>query len=71
MSAFTAKSAVYALARGFAGTDILIWLGVIMAIYGVIYAVLENDIRRLLAYHIISQVGYMRWPRSASVPRWR
>ena len=59
MSAFTTKSAVYALARGFAGTDILIWLGVIMAIYGVIYAVLENDIRRLLAYHIISQVGYM------------
>ena len=59
MSAFTTKSAVYALARGFAGTDILIVLGVIMAVYGVVYAVLENDIRRLLSYHIISQVGYM------------
>ena len=34
-------------------------LGVIMALYGVVYAVLENDCRRLLAYHIISQVGYM------------
>ncbi|MCK4738705.1 MAG: Na(+)/H(+) antiporter subunit D [Deltaproteobacteria bacterium] len=59
MSAFTTKSAVYALARGFAGTEILIGLGVFMALYGVVYAVLENDIRRLLAYHIISQVGYM------------
>ena len=59
MTAFTTKSAVYVLIRGFAGTDILIWLGAIMAIYGVVYAVLENDARRLLAYHIISQVGYM------------
>ncbi len=59
MTAFTTKSAVYVLIRGFAGTDILIWLGAAMAIYGVVYAVLENDARRLLAYHIISQVGYM------------
>ncbi|MDR9501600.1 MAG: Na(+)/H(+) antiporter subunit D [Desulfurivibrionaceae bacterium] len=59
MCAFTTKTAVYALARGFAGMEILIYLGVIMALYGVVYAVLENDARRLLAYHIISQVGYM------------
>ncbi len=59
LSAFTTKTAVYALARGFAGWELLIWAGVIMAVYGVIFAVLENDIRRLLAYHIISQVGYM------------
>jgi multicomponent Na+:H+ antiporter subunit D len=59
MCAFTTKTAVYALARGFAGMEILIPLGVIMALYGVVYAVLENDARRLLAYHIISQVGYM------------
>ena len=59
MTAFTTKSAVYVLIRGFAGTDILIWLGAAMAVYGVVYAVLENDARRLLAYHIISQVGYM------------
>ncbi len=59
LSAFTTKTAVYALARGFGGWDILIWAGAAMAVYGVIYAVLENDIRRLLAYHIISQVGYM------------
>ena len=59
LTAFTTKSAIYALVRGFAGTDILIWLGAAMAVYGVVYAVLENDARRLLAYHIISQVGYM------------
>ena len=59
LSAFTTQTAVYVLARGFAGWEILIFLGVIMALYGVVFAVLENDIRRLLAYHIISQVGYM------------
>ncbi len=59
MTAFTTKSAVYVLIRGFAGTELLMWLGAVMAIYGVVYAVLENDARRLLAYHIISQVGYM------------
>ncbi|MEK6672402.1 MAG: Na(+)/H(+) antiporter subunit D [Nitrospirota bacterium] len=59
MTAFTTKSAVYVLIRGFAGTELLIWMGAIMALYGVVYAVLENDARRLLAYHIISQVGYM------------
>ncbi len=59
MTAFTTKSAVYVLARGFPGVELLVWMGAIMALYGVVYAVLENDIRRLLAYHIISQVGYM------------
>jgi multicomponent Na+:H+ antiporter subunit D len=59
LCAFTTKTAVYALCRGFPGMGILVPLGVIMALYGVVYAVLENDCRRLLAYHIISQVGYM------------
>jgi len=59
LCAFTTKTAVYALCRGLAGMDILVPLGVAMALYGVVYAVLENDSRRLLAYHIISQVGYM------------
>jgi multicomponent Na+:H+ antiporter subunit D len=59
LSAFTTKTAVYALCRGFAGMEILVVLGVIMSLYGVVYAVLENDCRRLLAYHIVSQVGYM------------
>jgi len=59
LSAFTTKTAVYTLARGFAGWDFLIWAGLIMALYGVTYAILSNDIRRVLAYHIVSQVGFM------------
>ncbi|MFC1669490.1 proton-conducting transporter membrane subunit, partial [Spirochaetota bacterium] len=59
MTAFTTKSAVYVLARAFPGVELLVWMGAIMAIYGIIFAVIENNIRRLLAYHIISQVGYM------------
>lgn len=59
LSAFTTKSAVLVLIKIFAGWEILIFLGVIMALYGVVYAVLANDIREILAYHIISQVGYM------------
>jgi multicomponent Na+:H+ antiporter subunit D len=59
LTAFTTKAAVYTLIRGYAGTEILVWLGAGMSVYGVVYAVLENDARRLLAYHIVSQVGYM------------
>lgn len=59
LSAFTTKTAVYVLLRAFPGVELLIWLGAIMALYGVVFAVLENDIRGILAYHIISQVGYM------------
>lgn len=59
LCAFTTKTAVYVLARACAGMDILVVIGVIMALYGVIYAVMENDIRKLLAWSIVSQVGYM------------
>ncbi|MFH5830782.1 Na(+)/H(+) antiporter subunit D [Halalkalibaculum sp. DA384] len=59
MCALTTKSAVYVLIRMFPGWEILIWVGVVMAIYGTIYALLANDIREILAYSIISQIGYM------------
>jgi multicomponent Na+:H+ antiporter subunit D len=59
LSAFTTKAAVYALARGFPGSDLLVVAGTLMALYGVVFAILENDIRRILSYHIVSQVGYM------------
>ena len=59
LCAFTTKTAVYVLIRAFPAAEILVVLGVIMALYGVVYAVLENDCRRLLGYHIVSQVGYM------------
>jgi multicomponent Na+:H+ antiporter subunit D len=59
MCAFTTKTAVYALARGFAGFEALTVAGTVMAVYGVLYAAIENDARRILSYHIVSQVGYM------------
>ncbi len=59
MCAFTTKTAVYVLARAFAGNEILAVAGVVMAVYGVIYASMENNARRILSYHIVSQVGYM------------
>jgi len=59
MSAFTTKTAVYVLARGFSGVEILGIMGTLMTLYGVFYATIENNARRILAYHIVSQVGYM------------
>ena len=59
MTAYTTKTAVYTLIRGFAGWEILMVVGCFMALYGIIYAILENDMRRILAYSIINQVGFM------------
>jgi len=59
LSAFTTKSAVYVMARMFPGTELLIWLGAAMTVIPIFYAVLENDIRRVLAYSLINQVGFM------------
>lgn len=59
LSIFTTKTGVYALARCFSGNEFIAYMGGAMAIFGVIYALLQNDVRRLISYHIISQVGYM------------
>ena len=59
LSAFTTKTAVYVLLRGFPGAEILIFIGLYMVFYGIVYALLENDIRRILAYSIVNQVGFM------------
>ena len=59
LSAFTTKAAVYVLIRGFPGAEILVFVGLYMVFYGIIYALLENDMRRILAYSIINQVGFM------------
>lgn len=59
LSAFTSKTAVYVLARAFPGTELLIYAGAIMTVYGIVFAILENDMRRVLAYSIINQVGFM------------
>ena len=59
LSVFTTKLAVYALARGFAGTEMLIYIGAIMTLFPIFYAVIENDLRRVLAYSLNSQLGFM------------
>ena len=59
LSAFTTKLAIYALARGFAGTEILIPIGVTMTVFPIFFAVIENDLRRVLAYSLNNQLGFM------------
>lgn len=59
LSAFTTKLGIYALARGFAGTEELIWIGTLMAAFPIFYAVIENDLRRVLAYSMNNQLGFM------------
>ena len=59
LSAFTTKLAIYALARGFAGTDLLIVVGCLMTAFPVFFAVIENDMRRVLAYSLNNQLGFM------------
>ncbi|MEZ5716274.1 MAG: Na(+)/H(+) antiporter subunit D [Paracoccaceae bacterium] len=59
LSAFTTKLAVYALARGFAGTEILIYIGAVMTLFPIFFAEIENDLRRVLAYSLNNQLGFM------------
>ena len=59
LSAFTTKVAVYGLARGYAGTEVLIYIGTAMAMFPIFFAVIENDLRRVLAFSLINQVGFM------------
>lgn len=59
LSAFTTKVAVYALARAYPGTELLIYIGAAMTCFPIFFAVIENDLRRVLAYSLINQVGFM------------
>jgi len=59
MTAYTTKTGIYCLIRGFSGVELLMWMGAISAVFALFMAVLENDGRRLCSYHIISQLGYM------------
>lgn len=59
LSAFTTKVAVYALARGYPGTELLVYIGAAMTCFPIFFAVIENDLRRVLAYSMINQVGFM------------
>jgi multicomponent Na+:H+ antiporter subunit D len=59
LSAFTTKLAIYALARGFPGTDALIAIGVVMTLFPIFFAVIENDLRKVLSYSLNNQLGFM------------
>jgi multicomponent Na+:H+ antiporter subunit D len=59
LSVFTTKTGVYTLARCFSGNEYVAFMGGVMAVYGIVFALLQNDIRKLISYHIISQVGYI------------
>ena len=59
LSVFTTKVAVYALARGYPGTEILIYIGAVMTCFPIFYAVIENDLRKVLSYSLINQLGFM------------
>jgi len=59
LSAFTTKVAVYALARAFPGTELLVYVGAAMTMFPIFFAVIENDLRRVLAYSLINQIGFM------------
>ena len=59
LSAFTTKVAVYALARAFPGTELLVYIGAAMTMFPIFFAVIENDLRRVLAYSLINQIGFM------------
>jgi len=59
LSTFTTKVAVYALARSYPGTEALIYIGATMAMFPIFFAVIENDLRRVLGYSMINQIGFM------------
>jgi multicomponent Na+:H+ antiporter subunit D len=59
LSGFTTKLAIYVLARGYPGTEMLVWIGVVMTCFPIFYAVIENDLRRVLSYSMINQLGFM------------
>ena len=59
LSAFTTKLAIYALMRGFPGVEMLIWIGAVMTAFPVFFAVIENDLRRVLSFSLNNQLGFM------------
>ena len=59
LSTFTTKLAIFCFAKSFAGTEILIIIGAIMTFYPIFFAVIENDLRRVLTYSLNNQLGFM------------
>jgi multicomponent Na+:H+ antiporter subunit D len=59
LCAFTTKAAVYCMARAYPGTELLVYIGMVMTCFPIFYAVIENDLRRVLGYSMINQLGFM------------
>ncbi len=59
LSAFTTKLAIYAFARAFPGEGLLIPIGAVMICFPVFFALIENDLRRVLAFSLNNQLGFM------------
>jgi len=59
LSTFTTKLAIFCFAKSFAGTEVLIIIGAIMTFYPIFFAVIENDLRRVLTYSLNNQLGFM------------
>jgi multicomponent Na+:H+ antiporter subunit D len=59
LSAFTTKVAIFALAKTFPGEGLLVYIGAAMTCFPIFYAVIENDLRKVLAYSLINQLGFM------------
>ena len=59
LSVYTTKLAVYTLVRGYAGTEELIWIGATMTAFPIFFAVIENNMRRVLSYSLNNQLGFM------------
>lgn len=59
LAGLTTKVGVYAIARILPPHEVIMLMGASMAVFGVVCALLQQNMRRLLSYHIISQVGYM------------
>ncbi len=64
LSGVYVKSGIYLFMRveGIFGeifplSDLFFWLGVITSVAGIVMAVCQNDIKLILAYHTISQIG--------------
>lgn len=59
LSIFTTQTAIYMLARGYAGVEPLVYIGAVMTCFPIAFALMENDLRRVLAWSLVAQLGFM------------
>ena len=38
---------------------VMMWLGTVTMVVGVVYAMVQHDLKRMLAFHTVSQIGYI------------